>query len=305
MKLQQYTLPAILALALLVTGCRSSRKAAKDDEANQTTTTTVPLDNGTQETPATPSGAPKASKQSTAAMNKVTPNRQTIQGVRAKINVSLQTGSRMSASGTLKMKRDEIVQISLSAILGIEVGRLELTPEYLLIQDRINHQYVKAVWEGVPQLRNAGINFYTFQALFWDELFVLGKQEAPVAADFDTDKSGSDYVMTPNNQSTAAIALRFLVEASSGLIRQTSVTSSSAGNALALDWTYSDWTKLDGKSFPTQMQMTMNSSNGSTVAQFALSRVQVDESMGDIKTVIDESRYTHVNLYRVLNKLVK
>lgn len=305
MKLQQFALPAILALALLATGCRSARKAAKDDEPTHTATTTVPLDNGTQETPTTPSVAPKASKLSTAAMNKVTPNRQTIQGVRAKINVSLQTGSRMSASGTLKMKRDEIVQISLSAILGIEVGRLELTPEYLLIQDRINHQYVKAVWEGVPQLRNAGINFYTFQALFWDELFVLGKQEAPVAADFDTDKSGNDYVMTPNSQGTAAIAIRFLVEASSGLIRQTSLTSSSAGNALALDWTYSDWTKLDGKSFPTQMQMTMNSSNGSTVAQFALSRVQADESMGDIRTVIDESRYTHVNLYRVLNKLVK
>lgn len=287
--------------ALLLTGCRSSRKVVQTDN----NTTTVQTTDGT---PAVTDGTSKASKLSTQAMTKVLSNQQPARGIRAKVNVSLESGSRLSASGTLKMKRDEIIQISLSAMLGmIEVGRLELTPEFLMIQDRMNHQYVKALWDGVPQLRDAGINFYTFQALFWDELFVPGQTVAPQASDFDTEKRSGDYLMTPILRTTdaATMAVKFLVEASSGLVKQTSVVPASASAAVSLDWTYSDWTSLSSVPFPSKMRMTLNSSTGSTVAQFAFSNLRVDETMGDIRTTIDESRYTQVNINHVFSKLTK
>lgn len=290
--------------AVVLTSCRSSRKAAKDDVTVSTNSTEVTTPDYTTTVPAV---TPKASKHSTAALKKMAPNQQTVKGMRSKINVALLSGSRMSASGTLKMKRDEIIQISLSAILGMmEVGRLELTPEYLLIQDRINHQYVQAMWDGVPYLRNAGINFYTFQSLFWDELFVPGKNSPVEACDFNTEKSNDDYVLTPiaangNTQTT----LKFLVDVASGLLRQTSVTSTDPSVAIGLDWNYGEWNEFADKKFPTQMVMSLNSSTGNTTAQFTLSRLQVDETMGDIRTHIDTNRYTQVNLYRVVNRLFK
>lgn len=305
---QKYSWLVLLAVTMVMAGCRSSKKAAQADNETAIGQTT----DGAAVTTITPADDAavsyvKASKLSTQAMTKVLTNQQAARGIRAKVNVTLESGSRLSASGTLKMKRDEIIQISLTAILGIEVGRLELTPEFLLIQDRMNHQYVKAVWDGVPQLRDAGINFYTFQALFWDELFVPGQLVAPQAGDFDTEKRSGDYIMTPILRTTdaATMAVKFLVEASSGLVKQTSVVPSSASAGLSIDWTYSDWTTLSSAPFPSKMQMTLNSSTGSTVAQFAFSSLRVDESMGDIHTTIDENRYTHVSIYKLFNKLTR
>jgi len=148
MKLQKYGFLALLMIAMLVAGCRSSRKAAKEAEGTEVTTS---VDGVTTTVPEVTTS--KASKQSTTAVTKVAENRQSVRGIRSKLNVALLSGSQMSAGGTLKMKRDEIIQISLSAVLGmVEVGRLEMTPEYLLIQDRINHQYMKALWHGIPHL---------------------------------------------------------------------------------------------------------------------------------------------------------
>lgn len=304
---QRVSFLLLLIAVLLLTGCRSSRKAAQADTDAATVQTTDGMPAVTTiDTPAEGT-APKASKLSAQAMTKVLANRQPARGIRAKVNVTLESGSRLSASGSLKMKRDEIIQITLTAILGIEVGRLELTPEYLLIQDRINHQYVKAVWNGVPQLRDAGINFYTFQALFWDEPFVPGQTTAPLASDFDTEKHSGDYIMTPilRSSNAATMAVKFLVEAASGLVKQATVVPASASAAISLDWTYSDWTTLASLPFPSKMRMTLNSSTGSTAAQFALSSLRVDETMGDIHTTIDENRYTHVSIYKVFNKLTR
>lgn len=298
-----------LMTTVILTSCRSSRKATTEDVTSNTNTTEVTTIDGTGKTsnPAVTPTTPKASKHSTAALNKMAPNLQTTKGMRAKINVAMLSGSKMSASGTLKMKRDEIIQISLSAILGMmEVGRLELTPEYLLIQDRINHQYVQAMWEGVPYLRNAGVNFYTFQSLFWDELFVPGKNSAPEAYEFNTEKNHNDFILSPITQTENNQALvKFLVDATTGLLKQTSVASTDPSTAIGIDWNYGEWSDLAGKQFPTQMVMNLNSNTGNTSAQFTLSRLQVDETMGDIRTQIDTNRYTQVNLYRVFNRLFK
>lgn len=99
------------------------------------------------------------------------------QGIAAKLNfTALQQGvKKASAGGYLRMKRDEIIQARLVALI-VEVGRLEMTPEYILVQDRMNRQYVKARWEEIPQLKEAGADFYTLQQLFWGEYPMHGKE---------------------------------------------------------------------------------------------------------------------------------
>lgn len=98
------------------------------------------------------------------------------QGISAKLNfTAMQQGvKKASAGGYLRMKRDEIIQARLVALI-VEIGRLEMTPEYILVQDRMNRQYVKVRWEDVPQLKEAGADFQTFQQLFWGEYPMKGK----------------------------------------------------------------------------------------------------------------------------------
>lgn len=282
---------AALCIGLLLNACGSSRKAVSEVDMETGASTVEPVS--------------KADKLTQTTITKVQENKQTATGIRAKASVSL--GS-LSASGTMKMKRDEIIQLSLSAFFGImEVGRLEMTPKFLFVQDRVNHQYVKVVWDGVPQLREAGINYDTFQSLFWGELFAPGKTGTLDIADFESEKTDSYVMIRPKTQpdNQYAIAVKFLVEATSGLIRQASITPAKV-SSLNLAWDYSDWTSLNGKSFPSEMQMTLASGTDTNTVKFKLSSVQADEQLSVTPfPTPDSNSYTHINITRLFKRLMQ
>ena len=77
----------------------------------------------------------------------------------------------ITLTGNMRMKYDDVIQLQLMAFGMVEAARLEFTPEYVLLIDRINKQYLKATYTEVDFLRNQGINFYTLQALFRGNLF--------------------------------------------------------------------------------------------------------------------------------------
>ena len=90
--------------------------------------------------------------------------------VTSPISLSLATGDKnISVGGTLRMKRDDVIQISLVTFGILEVGRIEMTSDYFMVIDKINRQYVKAAYSDVPFLKEANIDFRTIQAYFWDE----------------------------------------------------------------------------------------------------------------------------------------
>lgn len=75
------------------------------------------------------------------------------------------------------MRKDEVIRLQLLIpLLRSEVGRIEFTKDYVLFIDRMHKQYVKANYTDVAFLKNNGINFYSLQALFWNQLFIPGEQ---------------------------------------------------------------------------------------------------------------------------------
>ena len=81
----------------------------------------------------------------------------------AKMNFRFKSGSQnLSVGGNLKMKRNDVIQLSLVALGLMEAVRIEFTPEDALVIDRINKQYfcqqgrVDYPWSilqvGMPQL---------------------------------------------------------------------------------------------------------------------------------------------------------
>ena len=116
----------------------------------------------------------KAEATAEAYKEKVVSNFQTAQYLTARATISLKAGTKdISVGGSLKMKRNDVIQLSLT-FLGIEVGRMEFTTTDVLIIDKINKQYVRAPYSQASFLESAGLDFYSLQSLFWDELFEPG-----------------------------------------------------------------------------------------------------------------------------------
>lgn len=222
--------------------------------------------------------------------------------ISAKMSLNLSTSKNSTrVGGSLKMKRNDVIQISLVALGLMEVGRLELTPDYMMLVDRMNHQYVKCDYDEVNFFREAGIDFYTFQSLFWDELFVLnGDGNAPESGSYNL-KKDADGVKLVNSQDRN-VALTFVLNAANQLVEETRFSRAYSEDAV-VKWQYADWTKLGEQDFPGTMKLLFDISDENIEATFRISSVKPDSSW-ETRTEINKNRYTEVSLDTAFRKIM-
>ena len=97
-------------------------------------------------------------------------NQQKETSVTAKLRLDLSSGERsLSVGGMLRMKRNDVIQLSLVTFGILEVARIEMTPDYFMIVNKMERQYVKAAYSDVPFLKRSNIDFRTIQSYFWNE----------------------------------------------------------------------------------------------------------------------------------------
>ena len=147
-------------LVLTLVSCHSSKKAMKDgsDKTKPTTTITTP----TTSTKKPDKQDPDLNKMKVAVGTNFT----------SKVRVTItQEGKDVTTSGNLRMRYGDVIQLTLvDPLLGIaEIGRLELSPDKVLIIDRVNKRYVDTNYEEFSALKSRNIDFNTIQEFFWQE----------------------------------------------------------------------------------------------------------------------------------------
>ena len=190
MKIKSITIRFAICVAVVLSlaSCRSSKKVTEGAENN----VTKPIENVT--TP--PSDKPT---KSVAAGTNFT----------SKVKVTITQGNNsISTSGALRMRYDDVIQITLvDPFLGItEVGRVELSPDGVLIIDRINKRYVSTQYEEFDVLKNNSIDFQTVQDYFWteaqssDALSYSMPAKTPVKLDLKLSDKGASSSWTPHTE---------------------------------------------------------------------------------------------------------
>ena len=158
MKRMIYTSRYFLLMALLMMffSCRSSKKGmGKDKDVTQPTQTVVTGNKNV-------SGKQEQQKAKIAAGTNFT----------SKVRVTLkQENKEITTNGTLRMRYDDVIQITLvDPILGVaEVGRMVVSPDNVLVIDRVNKRYVSTTYEEFTELKSRDIDFATIQDFFWQE----------------------------------------------------------------------------------------------------------------------------------------
>lgn len=140
-----------VAFVLSLASCRSSKKAAEGAASGVTNPTETVVTNP----------ADKPTKSVAAGTN-----------FTSKVKVTItQNDKNISTTGTLRMRYDDVIQITLvDPFLGItEVGRMELSPDNVLIIDRINKRYVSTTYDEFDVMKKNSIDFQTVQEYFWRE----------------------------------------------------------------------------------------------------------------------------------------
>ncbi|MBQ5835362.1 MAG: DUF4292 domain-containing protein, partial [Bacteroidaceae bacterium] len=216
----------------------------------------------------------------------------------AKINAKVALGSQnVSLGGSLKMKRDDVMQLSLTALGFIEAVRIEMTQDYMMIIDRMGNRYVKEAYAQIPYCQKAGIDFFVLQALFWNELFVPGQTTAASFSNYKVTERGEQSVVEVSSNSM--LSVQFLLGTLSGIITQTSLMQRSRLVGPQLSWKYGSHVVVNKKMFPSQMDISIEGISAPCRLSLGLSNIKEDSSW-QTRTTINESRYKKMNLSAIL-----
>lgn len=236
-------------------------------------------------------------------LQKVNENSQNSKFITSKIRFQVQIGNQdLSLTGNLKMKRDDVIRLQLMAFGFVEAARLEFTKDYVLLMDRINKQYLRASYEQVDFLRNSGLNFYSLQALFWNELFQPGQTQLnnELLEKFQTNIGGDDVIISMGEGN---MNYKWLANQSDGKIRMANILYKDRihGNS-QLNWDYSDFKTFDVKSFPMENKIIFTSNNKEVKINMTLNYVGTDSDW-ETRTSIS-SKYKEVSVDDILRRLM-
>lgn len=257
----------------------------------------------------TPTDTPTANTTTVFAADKylsmVTSNNTTQTNLTAKVKVVVDVdGKSNSTSGSLKMKKNDVIQISLvDPLLGVmELGRMEFTKTRVLIIDRINKQFIKVPYNYVDFLRNSGINFYTLQALFWNEMFMPGKQtvDKTMYDKFTTSTSDNDIIISLDE---GKMNYSWLANSQSGRIKMANISYRDVlkGNT-QLNWDYNAFSKLGSILFPSDMGVTLTMPEKEIKLGIKLNYLG-NESDWETRTKVSD-KYREVDVDQILRRFM-
>ena len=248
--------------------------------------------------------------QKLAFVQKVTDNQVYAANIVGKMNFEIQAdGNNISVPGSLHMRKDKVIRIQLFIpLLGSEVGRLEFTPSYVLIIDRIHKQYVKADYTQLDFLRNNGLSFYSLQALFWNQLMLPGTEKLSNSdlRKFEVDLSTPDATV-PLTVSNGKMNYRWLTNKDNGRIAEAHVKYESKTDGVSrLDWKYTDFRPVGVKMFPASQAFSFTTAKGNknheATVTIRMDEVKTSSDWEEQSTVSD--KYKKMDASDVLGKIL-
>lgn len=253
---------ALGGMTLAMAGC-GSKKAATEG-----TSSTVDKHNG-------------GNVQALAFVQKVANQKVSTQNIVGKMSLNVQMGSKnITVPGSLHMRYGEVIRIqAFIPLLGSEVGRIEFTPDYVLVIDRMHKEYIKEDYNKVDFLKNNGLNFYSLQALFWNQLFMPGTTSISDAnlLDFGVTEAGNSKNITLKKGNLNIV---WNADNANGRISTAKATYSSLTQGKSsLNWTYSNFKAVAGKMFPAYQKFTF-----ATTAIKNQSNISMTIDMDGVKT---------------------
>ncbi len=202
--------------------------------------------------PTTPT-TPSAPAHNIDYMRSVADNAVYSNDIVAKIKFAVKTGDRdVSLDGQLHMRKNDVIRLQLVPFGLVEVARIEFTRDQVLFIDRVHKEYIQGSYSDLAFLQRNGIDFYTLQALFWNQLFLPGASSIGEQQLAQFGVSGDGKVSLQHGR----LALEWTTSqqtATKGRITQATARYTDSRNGTStLVWDYDAFKNMGTKFFPTK-----------------------------------------------------
>ncbi|MHB1178706.1 MAG: DUF4292 domain-containing protein [Daejeonella sp.] len=168
-------------------------------------------------------------------------------------------------SMNIRIKNNEAIWVSVTAIAGLEVARALITPDSVKVINRLENEYTKKPFSYIYEFTNNKINFGTLQAVMTGNLIpeFLGE-----STEFTTRGAEAEL-----KTFIGSIMYNVLVNEQNNLI-QTSLSDAMSGQSLIA--TYGDFRLLSQQQIPHTILMKSQTKNKNINLDLRFTKVELD-----------------------------
>ncbi|HBF87916.1 MAG TPA: hypothetical protein DDX39_04660 [Bacteroidales bacterium] len=189
-----------------------------------------------------------------------------------------------SFSSSLRIKKDSIIWISVTPLLGIEMMRIVLTQDSVKFLNRINSTYFVGDYKYLQSSLNVNLSYEIIQSMVLDEFFMYENNVNNVVdfKDYDSDIDSNMYCLQNINgrelkkieKGKAGINYlfqKFLIEPTNYKIARAEIDEKIYNRKLSLD--YSEFVAVGNKYFPENL--VINIENGTENANISIKYTKI------------------------------
>jgi hypothetical protein len=209
-----------------------------------------------------------------------------------------QKSNEISVDAQLRITKDEAIQLSLRMpILGSEIFKIVITPDQLLIIDRMHKQYLFESMQNIKAEAPFDFDYYSLQALLTNQLFIAGKKTV-TPADYDRiqieeDPFSSHIIYTDQQKITYNFTSDY-----SNRIQSAQMDYAQSH----LQCTYTDWGLTSNKrTFPMTTNLTLQTKDEMYKMNFTCKSVDLDTDFTINGNIPD--RYKQITLKQVITQI--
>ncbi len=184
--------------------------------------------------------------------------------IKAKAGLSIGNNSN-DVSMNIRIKNNEAIWVSVTAIAGLEVARALITPDSVKVINRLENEYTKKPFSYIYEFTNNKINFGTLQAVMIGNLmpeFINESTELSVQGaqgELKTLIGSMIYNVLLNEQNN---------------VIQTKLSDAAAGQSLIA--TYGDFKLLSQQQIPHAILMKSQAKNKSITLDLSFTKVELN-----------------------------
>lgn len=219
-----------------------------------------------------------------------------------KVALTLNLGNKgnTKVNATMRLMRNQSIRFTIAPLLGIEMARLEISPDGVLLLDRLHKRYCQIPFATLSEKTGITVDFNAFQSLFLNEIFLPGKEKLTSSDtdDFTLSASGQQGVeITPRKKST--LTYLFSTSSTDGSLWQTLIQMN--GTPYALKWKYDMFENVEGKSFPKHMNASAEGLSSDAGMDMKFSKLTTGGDW-EARTTVPDS-YSRIELKQVIDML--
>ncbi len=197
----------------------------------------------------------------------------------SKINLNLSSGKKsISSKSSIKIQKDKAIQLSIQPLFGVEMLRLHIDLDTLVILDRMNKRYVKESIADIKDEYPVGFDYSTLQSLLTNQFFVSGNNSVSYTDynRFSSNQISDKYYLLASTDKKSGIEYSFAIDGNDHIA---STQLREPKKNYELEWTYDEFIKSNHNAFPHKMNIIIATPKRKANVGMEFSGITINENL--------------------------